>query len=134
MLLLRKIIFYIFAAVYVVACPLVIAYALGYMFVPQQRNVIQTGLISLQTIPAGAEVTLDCEPYPRLTPVDYPLRGYGEIPSTIEKAGRGLPVLLVFAPADEPVDIVVGGQVIARGEVLVLDGRYCVRVTSVARR
>ena len=40
---------------------------------------------------------------PRLTPVDYPLRGYGEIPSTIEKAGRGLPVLLVFAPADEPV-------------------------------
>ncbi len=40
---------------------------------------------------------------PRLTPVDYPLHAYGEIPSTMEKAGRGLPVLLVFAPAEEPV-------------------------------
>ena len=36
--------------------------------------------------------------------------------------------------AEEPVDVVVGGQVIARGELLVLDGRYCVRVTSVAGR
>ena len=43
-------------------------------------------------------------------------------------------VVPLDTPADEPVDIVVGGQVIARGEVLVLDGRYCVRVTSVARR
>jgi hypothetical protein len=68
MLLLRKILFYIFAAVYVVICPLVIAYALGYIFVPQQRNVIQTGLISLQTIPAGATVFLDSERYARLTP------------------------------------------------------------------
>ena len=40
---------------------------------------------------------------PRLTPVDYPLRAYGEISATMEKAGRGLPVLLVFAPAEEPV-------------------------------
>ena len=40
---------------------------------------------------------------PKLTPVDYPLRAYGEIPSMMEKVGRGLPVLLVFAQADEPV-------------------------------
>jgi len=72
MLLLRKIIFYIFAAVYVVACPLVIAYALGYMFVPQQRNVIQTGLISLQTFPQGAAVYLDGELFPQPTPVVIP--------------------------------------------------------------
>lgn len=30
----------------------------------------------------------------------------------------------------EPVDIVVQGQLIARGEVLVLDGKFCVRVTE----
>ncbi|NLE38017.1 MAG: flagellar motor switch protein FliN [Pirellulaceae bacterium] len=36
--------------------------------------------------------------------------------------------------AEEPVDVIVGGQVIARGEVLVLDGRYGIRVTSVAGR
>jgi len=32
--------------------------------------------------------------------------------------------------ADEPVDIFAGGRLIARGEVLVLDGNYAVRVTE----
>ena len=31
---------------------------------------------------------------------------------------------------DEPVDIVVGGRLVAKGEVLVLDGSFCVRVTK----
>ena len=30
----------------------------------------------------------------------------------------------------EPLDIFAGGRLIARGEVVVLDGRYCVRVTE----
>jgi flagellar motor switch protein FliN/FliY len=36
---------------------------------------------------------------------------------------------------DEPVDIVVESQIVARGEVLVLDGCFCIRVTElVAKR
>lgn len=31
---------------------------------------------------------------------------------------------------DQPVDIVAGGQLIARGEVMVLDGSFCVRITE----
>lgn len=32
---------------------------------------------------------------------------------------------------DQPVDIVARGQLIARGEVMVLDGSFCVRVTEI---
>ncbi|HLA84371.1 MAG TPA: FliM/FliN family flagellar motor switch protein [Thermoguttaceae bacterium] len=32
--------------------------------------------------------------------------------------------------ADAPVDVLAGGRLIARGELLVLDGKYCVRVTE----
>ena len=31
---------------------------------------------------------------------------------------------------EQPVDIVTGGRLIARGEILVLDDKYCVRVTE----
>ncbi|MGI6099727.1 MAG: hypothetical protein GX174_04425 [Lentisphaerae bacterium] len=40
---------------------------------------------------------------PKLTPVEYPVARFEDIPGTIKKAGRGLPVLLVFAPASAPV-------------------------------
>jgi hypothetical protein len=40
---------------------------------------------------------------PRLTPVTYPLRSFDAMPGTMEKAGHGLPVLLVYAPAEAPV-------------------------------
>jgi flagellar motor switch protein FliN len=32
--------------------------------------------------------------------------------------------------ADEPVDVFAGGRLIARGQVVVLDGKICVRVTE----
>lgn len=32
--------------------------------------------------------------------------------------------------ADDPVDIVAGGRLIARGQAIVLEGKFCVRVTE----
>lgn len=34
-------------------------------------------------------------------------------------------------PADWPVEIYAGGRLVARGELLTLDGTFCVRVTEV---
>jgi flagellar motor switch protein FliN/FliY len=34
---------------------------------------------------------------------------------------------------DQPVDILVGGRLVARGEVLELDGNFCIRVTELIR-
>ncbi len=45
------------------------------------------------------------------------------------KLGAGSVVSLETL-VDEPVDIVVGGRLIAQGEVLVLDGSFCIRVTK----
>ncbi len=54
---LRKIFFYIFAAIYVVTCPLLIMYAFGYILAPGTKDGYEkTGLIYLSTAPPGASV------------------------------------------------------------------------------
>lgn len=56
--------------------------------------------------------------------------GRTRLPSS-EAAGLG-PRSLVSLEAlvDEPVDILIAGRLVARGEVLELDGNYCIRVTE----
>lgn len=49
-------------------------------------------------------------------------------PHEAEQLKRGS-VVSLDSLVDEPVDIVAGGRLIAQGEVLVLDGSFCIRVT-----
>lgn len=81
--ILRKVIFYLFLAIYLVATPLAILYALGYQVRPGQRQtLVRTGLISLGTTPDGARVFLGNSRYRWKTPTvlrdlkpgDYPIR------------------------------------------------------------
>ena len=39
--------------------------------------------------------------------------------------------LVLDSMATDPVDVVVDGQLVARGEVLLIDGNYCVRICEV---
>lgn len=60
MLILRKILFYIFAGIYIVLCPLLILYALGYIYEPGSKNgLVKTGLIYIATIPPNATISLN---------------------------------------------------------------------------
>jgi flagellar motor switch protein FliN/FliY len=43
-------------------------------------------------------------------------------------------VVSLEALVDEPVDILVDGRLVPRGEVLVLDGSFCIRVTKLIAR
>jgi flagellar motor switch protein FliN len=43
-------------------------------------------------------------------------------------------VLELDRPADAPVDVLVNGCLVARGEVVVIDGEFGVRVTAVVER
>lgn len=83
MQVLRKVFFYLFLVLYVVATPLVILYALGYQIRPGQRQtLVRTGLISLTTSPEGARVFLGNSRYRWKTPTvlrdlkpgEYPVR------------------------------------------------------------
>ncbi len=49
---------------------------------------------------------------------------------TLVRLGPGS-VIDLHRSADEPVDVLVSGKVIARGEVVVVDGSYGVRVTEI---
>ena len=57
MLTLRRIVFYLFAVIYLCVCPVTILYALGYVVAPGAVHSMQkTGLIALATAPPGATV------------------------------------------------------------------------------
>lgn len=70
MLLLRKIVFYILSAIYIVLCPLIILYAFGYIFTPDtERNITKTGVVYVATSPPGATVYVNKEIFPNKTSV-----------------------------------------------------------------
>src|SRR5437016_4153584 len=48
----------------------------------------------------------------------------------VMKLGEGS-VLVLDRAADEPVDIVVNDRIVARGEVVVIDEKFAVRVTEI---
>lgn len=57
MVTLRKILFYVFLGIYLVLCPLVVLYSLGYIYAPKtEEMIVKTGLIRLETLPSGATV------------------------------------------------------------------------------
>ncbi len=59
MILFRKILFYLFVAIYLVLCPIVIFYAFGYIFTPKvEEKFVKTGLIHLETLPANASISI----------------------------------------------------------------------------
>jgi len=69
MAVLRKIFFYIFATLYVVFCPLIILYAMGYIYRPgMEKGVVKTGLIAINTTPPGAEIYMNKSRYSQLSP------------------------------------------------------------------
>ncbi|MCF7907463.1 MAG: PEGA domain-containing protein [Candidatus Omnitrophica bacterium] len=68
MQLARKILFYFFVLAYLVLCPLLIFYSLGYIYQPKKKDISQTGLIHLVSIPAGAQVYLDGRRFKDKTP------------------------------------------------------------------
>jgi hypothetical protein len=66
---LRKSIFYLFALIYIILCPLIILDALGIVIQPgAKRLMMSTGLISISTIPEGASIYINNQLYLRKSP------------------------------------------------------------------
>lgn len=69
MLLLRKILFYVFFLMYLIFCPVVILQAFGYFVYPlAKKTVIETGLVSLVSNPSGATIFVENRRFTKRTP------------------------------------------------------------------
>ena len=69
MIFLRRIVFYILLMVYLVTCPFVILYALGYAYKPgHDPSIMKMGVVSLSTVPSGASVYLGRSRFTEKTP------------------------------------------------------------------
>lgn len=66
---LRKFFFYFFFLIFIIFCPLIVLYALGYLFKPgHEQGIVKTGVIYTATVPPGAKVTLAGKPLDKETP------------------------------------------------------------------
>lgn len=65
---LRKIIFWVFAAVYLAVCPVLVLYSSGYIYNPVKGDLKHTGLARISTIPAGADIFLGKSRFAAKTP------------------------------------------------------------------
>lgn len=71
MQLLRKIFFYMFAAIYVVSCPLIISHAFGYLYRPGERKSrIIPGLVYFHTLSQGVSEYVNDKLWEEKTPAD----------------------------------------------------------------
>lgn len=109
--LLRKVVFYLFALIYLVICPLIILRMLGFVRDPQTHLWVKTGIIYVSSNPPAARVYINgrCAPETTpavirdLTPGQYTLRmeldGYepweNEIPVVDKKATSVENILLI---------------------------------------
>lgn len=109
--LLRKIVFYLLSLIYLIICPLFILRLLGFVWDPQERHWVKTGIIYVSSNPPGATVYLDGHRLTETTPTiirdltsgDYLLRmelaGYmpweNRIPVAVRKASPVENILLL---------------------------------------
>ncbi|RLC23327.1 MAG: hypothetical protein DRH21_07185 [Deltaproteobacteria bacterium] len=66
---LRRIIFYVLSVIYVAICPIVILYSFGFVLDPKKKEMVQTGLVQLKTIPEDATVHVESKKFAGKTPV-----------------------------------------------------------------
>ena len=119
MLLFRKILFYLFAIIYCVFCPMIILQALGITFKSGSQSLQKTGIIYLSSIPSGAKIEINNLPIEETTPTmirdlragQYSVRILKEdhktwekiLPVMAEKATTAERILLI--PANWPVRV-----------------------------
>lgn len=68
MLVLRKILFFVFALIYIVACPFIILSSLGITFDPDTQTIAKTGIINISSLPSKAGIFINWQRYPGKTP------------------------------------------------------------------
>jgi flagellar motor switch protein FliN/FliY len=96
----------------------------------------ETVAIEAQRIEELADTGVNGEPIGMASLMDVPVRvtvevGRTRVPlSELVELGPGSLVVL-DREAHEPADVLVNGKVVARGEIVTMDGNYGVRITEV---
>lgn len=72
MILLRRVLFYIFLVIYLFVCPYIILRTLGVTFRPGKQTIERTGIIYITTIPSGADIYLNSRLFSEKTPTIIP--------------------------------------------------------------
>jgi hypothetical protein len=109
---LRKALFYALLAVYLLSCPLVILYVLGYDIRPAgERTIVHSGDLYVASFPVGAALYVDGRSYPRPTPTSVL-----NLPPGMHRLGVRLPGYL---PWTAPVRVLPGQTTLVNDILLI---------------
>lgn len=122
----RRIVFYLFAAIYIIICPLLLLYAYGYIYKPgTEQGLLTTGLIYVATAPTGSEIYVNDKKYASNTPtaimellpgeysIKLELDGYKPWSQTVPVEKEKATVLdkLLLVPLERKVTEVANGSI-----------------------
>lgn len=111
----RKIVFYLFVLLYLVLCPYLILYALGYIYNPVQKEIAQTGLIYLSSTPAQADIYLEKSRFRQKTPAQVSGLTPGNYRMTLRLKGH--------KPWSQVVTV-AAGKAVAFGNILLIPEKW----------
>jgi flagellar motor switch protein FliN/FliY len=109
------------------------------MQVPQQRNAVNVQAVQLQSFDNYSNKSLSEEQNDNLKLLmGVPLNVTVEIGSTKKKIKDILEftqgtIIELERQAGAPVDVIVNGHLIAKGDVVVIDDNFAVRITEIIR-
>lgn len=109
----RPMVFFLFAAGFLVSAPIVVLYTAGYRYHFGSGKIVQTGLLSVSSIPRGADIVVDGVLMSEKTPaaIDNIIPGMHEV--RIEKSG--------YTTWQKTLDVYSKQTTFAREVVLFLD-------------
>jgi hypothetical protein len=87
MLLLRKLLFLSFLIAYIIICPLLVLYALGYIYSPVKQELVHTGILHLTSIPSDADIYMEKSHFSSNTPATIQELLPGSYKITLRKKG-----------------------------------------------
>ena len=111
MLFIRKLLFLGFTIIYIIACPLLILYALGYIYSPVTGELVHTGVLHISTIPSGADIFLEQSRFTHRTPATINDLLAGKYNLTLKKKG--------YRPWTQQITI-EGGKAVTLNNVLLI--------------
>jgi hypothetical protein len=68
MLWVRRLLFGTFVIAYIIICPLLVLYALGYIYSPVAGELVHTGVLYVDSVPSGADIYLEKSRFSHRTP------------------------------------------------------------------
>lgn len=83
----RNFLFFLFVTAFIIGAPAIVLYTAGYRYNPVNGHIVRTGVLSVSSVPRGADIILSADATQRKTPYVFNRIMPGEYSVTLDREG-----------------------------------------------